>query len=130
MYALGKHVIADFQNCTTEQLGDLAFIENVMLAAAKQMKVTVIEHFFKQFEPHGISGAIIIAESHLTIHTWPEYGYAAVDIFTCGDSFDPSEGVTYLAEKLACKNPTILEIKRGLLGFGDQKLFSKPPIVK
>ena len=65
---------------------------------------------------------VVIAESHLTIHTWPEYGFAAVDIFTCGDLLKPEVAASYLVEKFQSKNPSIVEIKRGLLSKGDVKL--------
>ncbi|HXC62081.1 MAG TPA: adenosylmethionine decarboxylase, partial [Nitrospiria bacterium] len=81
-----------------------------------------IETSFHRFSPFGISGVVVIAESHLTIHTWPEYGYAAVDIFTCGDLLQPNIAAAYLIEKFQSKNPSIFEMKRGLLARGDVKL--------
>ena len=63
------------------------------------MGATVVSSHFHQFSPYGISGVVIIQESHLTLHTWPEYGYAAVDVFTCGD-IDLDAGVVYLQEAL------------------------------
>jgi S-adenosylmethionine decarboxylase len=62
-----------------------------------------------------VSGVVVIAESHLSIHTWPEYRYAAVDIFTCGDVIRPEFAADYIASRFRCKNPSIVEIKRGLI---------------
>jgi S-adenosylmethionine decarboxylase len=59
---------------------------------------------------------VVIAESHLAIHTWPEYGYAAVDVFTCGDLIKPQVAAKFLIEQFECKNPSIVEMKRGVLG--------------
>ena len=68
-----------------------------------------------QFHPVGVTGIISIAESHLCIHTWPEHGYAAVDIFTCGSEFKPREAATSIISSLQCANPEITEIQRGLV---------------
>ena len=84
-----------------------------MLAAAEQVGATVIDHIFHQFSPQGVTGVVAIAESHLCVHTWPEYGYAAVDIFTCGESFDPSEAARLLIERLHSQDPELREIRRG-----------------
>ena len=70
---------------------------------------------FHQFNPHGVSGVVIITESHLFIHTWPEHGYAAADIFTCGDSVQPEKAAQILVRKLGAKNHSIVEIQRGIL---------------
>ena len=74
----------------------------------------VINSTFHHFSPYGVSGVVVIQESHLAIHTWPEYGYAAADIFSCGTSFRPREAANKLAEALECRNPEIKEINRGL----------------
>ena len=86
--ALGNHIIVEYYNCDTEVLKKHEYIEEIMNLAARDMGATIIESVFHMFNPWGVSGAIIIAESHLTIHTWPEHNYAAVDLFTCGN-LDP-----------------------------------------
>jgi len=70
---------------------------------------------FRYFDPHGISGLVMIAESHLAIHTWPEYGYAAADIFTCGNRVFPWKAVGFLEKELEAKSCETQEIKRGML---------------
>lgn len=81
---LGRHLLLDLYDCPEELLRFPADSEVILLAAAEAMGATVIESRFHAFSPHGVSGMVIIAESHLSIHTWPEHGYAAVDVFSCG----------------------------------------------
>ena len=85
-----------------------------MLEAARHAGATVILDTFHRFKRDGISGVVVIAESHISIHTWPEHRYAAVDVFTCGDSVDPWGVRHYLQEKLQAKNVSSMEIKRRL----------------
>lgn len=86
-----------------------------MVAAAKIAKATIVGSHFHQFSPFGISGVVVIAESHLAIHTWPEHGYAAVDIFTCGETLSPDVAAQYLVEKFQSRQPSLMELKRGLI---------------
>ncbi len=93
-----------------------------MVSAARDAKATIVDVSFHEFNPFGISGVVVIAESHLTIHTWPEYDYAAVDIFTCGDIIKPEVAASYLIREFECKNPSIVEMKRGILSHENVKL--------
>jgi len=113
--ALGKHLLLELKDCDREVLNDLSFLKGLLLAAADEAGAEVLGESFHQFKPHGVSGVVIIAESHLFIHTWPECGYAAVDIFTCGDSVQPGKAAQMLISKLGAKNHSILEIQRGIL---------------
>lgn len=126
MHALGTHLLVELKDCNSKFLNDLKKVEDILVTAAKEAKATIIETRFHKFSPFGISGVVVIAESHLTIHTWPEYGYAAVDIFTCGETLQPSVAAHYIIGKLQSKNPSMVEMKRGLLSIGDQKLPHKP----
>lgn len=121
MYALGNHLLIELWECNPEILKNLEEVKSIMIGAAKEAKATIIDISFREFNPFGISGIVVIAESHLTIHTWPEYNYAAVDIFTCGDAIKPELAVAYLVAQLECKNPSIVEMKRGILGNGKEK---------
>lgn len=94
--------------------------------AAREAKASIIESRFHRFSPFGVSGVVVIAESHLTIHTWPEYAYAAVDIFTCGDTLQPAVAAEYIVEALESRNPSLMELKRGLLSVRGEKLPHKP----
>ncbi|OGW37618.1 MAG: S-adenosylmethionine decarboxylase proenzyme [Nitrospirae bacterium RBG_13_39_12] len=122
MYALGTHLLIELRECNPEVLKSLEKIRNIMVSAAKEARATIIDISFRQFNPFGISGIVVIAESHLTIHTWPEYGYAAVDVFTCGDTIKTEIAASYLIKQLDCKNPSIVEMKRGILSHKNKKL--------
>lgn len=122
MYALGTHLLVELKECNPETLKSLEKIRSTMISAAKEAKATIIDISFRKFNPFGISGIVVIAESHLTIHTWPEYGYAAVDIFTCGDIIKTEKASSYLIKQLECKNPSIVEMKRGILSHENVKL--------
>ncbi len=105
----------ELKNCDKEMLNDLGSIKGTMLTAANEAGATVLGESFHRFNPHGISGVVIIAESHLFIHTWPEYGYAAADIFTCGNSVHPEKAAQILIRKLGTESHSIIEIQRGIL---------------
>ncbi len=115
MNALGKHLLLELKDCDREVLNDLGFLKGILLTAASEAGATVLGESFHQFSPQGVSGAVIIAESHLFIHTWPECGYAAVDIFTCGDTVQPEKAAQKLIRELGAKSHSILEIQRGIL---------------
>ncbi|KLU14406.1 MULTISPECIES: adenosylmethionine decarboxylase [Xenorhabdus] len=82
---LGTHIIIDMKDCDEEVLKSVSAIEKIMLDIAQQCELNVVTHNFHQFQPWGVSGALILAESHFTIHTWPEYQYAALDLFVCNE---------------------------------------------
>ena len=115
MDALGRHVLLELRGCNAAKLDDLPFLRDTMLHAAEETGATIIGEIFHQFSPQGVTGVVAIAESHLCIHTWPEHGYAAVDIFTCGANFDPSEAAKLIAAKLESRDPEITEVIRGNL---------------
>jgi S-adenosylmethionine decarboxylase len=102
LYALGTHLLIELRDCNPEILKSLEKVRKILVSAAKEAKATIINNSFHEFNPFGISGVVVIAESHLTIHTWPEYGYAAVDIFTCGEIIQPNVSHT-LSKNLTAK---------------------------
>ena len=114
--------MVELRDCDPEILKDLGRVKEAMVSAAKEAKATIVDVSFHEFNPFGISGMVVIAESHLSIHTWPEYGYAAVDIFTCGDVIKPEVAAHYLIRKFESKTPSIVEMKRGILSFDNEKL--------
>jgi len=105
----------ELKGCNKEVLNDVGFLRGALLAAAGEAGAIVLGESFHQFNPQGVSGVVIIAESHLCIHTWPEYGYAAADIFTCGNSVQPEKAAEILVGKLGSKNHSIIEVQRGIL---------------
>ena len=115
MDALGRHLLLELKDCNREVLNDLDFIKDCLRDTAEKIGATVVNECYYQFTPHGISGVVIIAESHLCIHTWPEHNYAAVDIFTCGDSIKPEHAVKPLVERLGARDSSFIELRRGIL---------------
>jgi len=103
----------ELYGCNTDILNDKEKIERIMIEAAKRAGATIVQKVFHLFNPHGISGVVVIAESHLAIHTWPEYGYAAVDVFTCGSKVDPWKAYEYIKRELEAEHSSIMEMYRG-----------------
>jgi S-adenosylmethionine decarboxylase len=110
---LGRHILAEFYNCNVEVLKDTEAIENYMVEAATKANATVVKSVFHTFNPYGVSGVVVIQESHLAIHTWPEYGYAAIDLFTCGEEINPWIAFDYLKNKLKAEKTETMELDRG-----------------
>lgn len=113
MRSLGNQIVAEFYGCDSELLNDVTFVEKAMVTAADLAGAHIVTQTFHHFSPHGVSGAVIIAESHLAIHTWPEYGYAAVDLFTCGDTVIAENALNHLRDSLKAAQISTMEIHRG-----------------
>ena len=114
MKATGRHLLVEYHNCNRSILNDLRKIRRLMTEAAKLAGATVVGEVFHPFSPQGVSGVVVIEESHLSIHTWPEHGYAAVDFFTCGECI-PERAHEALRKGLEASDSEIMMIKRGLL---------------
>lgn len=112
---LGRHILVECFECNKEVLTSVEIIEKIMIKSALECGATVVEKCFHKFNPFGVSGVVIISESHFAIHTWPELGYAAVDLFTCGENCNPMLAYNYLKNALDAKNTTYSELKRGIL---------------
>jgi len=121
--ALGRHVLVEMYDCNVTKLNDFELIARMMKDAAVHAGATIVGDVFHKFSPHGVSGAVVIAESHLSIHTWPEHNFAALDLFTCGESVDPWKAFNYIQEILEAKNVQTQEIMRGLF---DHQVEHKP----
>lgn len=113
MHTLGIQILAEYYECSAELLSDVSFVENMLLQAAEEMQATVITSAFHHFSPMGVSGVVVIQESHIAIHTWPEYQYAAIDIFTCGTELQPIKAYKYLLKALKASNGSMMELLRG-----------------
>jgi len=111
--AVGRQVILDLHKCSTQHFDDIAWVRTTLTEAAKRAHATIIDVLFHKFSPYGISGVVVIAESHLAIHTWPEKGYAAIDIFTCGPTLTLHKAVAYLIDAFQSGNPKLSEVSRG-----------------
>jgi len=116
MHCLGTHLLLELSGCDPRLLDSTEEVRTALLRAATRAKATVLGNSFHHFSPQGVSGVVVIAESHLSIHTWPEYGYAAVDVFTCGDQAMPHRAAEYLIEALAPTRHELRELPRGLPG--------------
>ena len=97
MESLGRHIIVEFYDCDAEKINHVAGIEKLMMKAAELAGATIINSTFHHFSPFGVSGVIVIEESHLAIHTWPEYQFASIDLFTCGELVDPWVAFDFLS---------------------------------
>ncbi len=115
MSSLGRHILVEFLGCNPDIMNNVSRIESSMVDAAEDSGATVINSTFHHFSPYGVSGVVVIQESHLAIHTWPEYQYAAVDLFTCGDTVDPWISFDFLKNEFGATNYSALEMQRGSL---------------
>jgi spermidine synthase len=113
MSALGRHIIAELYGCKRDKLNDVSLVETSMLEAADKAGATVINSTFHHFAPFGVSGVVVIQESHFSIHCWPEYRYASVDIYTCGDSVNPWVAYEFLKVSLNAEHGSTMELSRG-----------------
>ncbi len=112
--SLGRHLLAEFYDCASDALNDPGRVERLMNEAARLSGATVVQSVFHMFSPHGVSGVVVVEESHLAVHTWPEYGYAAVDYFSCGD-VDCDAAVRYLSNHLLPGRVETKEVPRGVI---------------
>lgn len=114
--ALGRQMTVEFYNCSAEILADVRKMEKVFLDAAEVSGAHVVNSNFHSFEPQGVSGVLVISESHFAVHAWPEHDYAAVDLFTCGDGVDFDLALHALAKGMKSENWIISSlVNRGIL---------------
>lgn len=112
MDTLGRHLIGEFYGCDHALLNDVDAIRRTIQATAEAVGATILHVQAHRFAPQGVTATVIIAESHLSIHTWPEHGYAAADIFTCG-TLDPVPGFRRLQQELGAQSTRVQVIVRG-----------------
>ncbi|KAB2659896.1 MAG: adenosylmethionine decarboxylase [Verrucomicrobia bacterium] len=113
MKTLGYHTLIELCGCDPERLKRVRDVRRWMLEAARLANGTVVRAVFHGFSPWGVSGVVVIAESHLTIHTWPEHGYAAVDVFSCSARLKQAAVREYLRAALGARRVTSLRLRRG-----------------
>jgi S-adenosylmethionine decarboxylase len=111
---VGHHYIVEGSGCNDEVISRVEQVEQIMVRAAEVANVQVWAISFHRFRPTGVSGVVVISESHLSVHTWPEVGYVALDIFTCGDSAKPEAAVQHALKAFGATNMHITEVTRGL----------------
>lgn len=114
MHHLGTHILIELYDCSAQLLNDAKQVERFLVQAAKEAGATIVSSHSNLFNPHGVSAVVIIAESHVTVHTWPEHRYAAVDVFTCGDKVKPWKVQAFLEKAFGASRCSAMEIRRGL----------------
>ncbi len=109
---VGKHCILELYDCDSSKLDDEAFLRTTITTAAKRAGATLLNLITHRFEPQGVTGLALLAESHISIHTWPESGYAAVDVFTCGDHTMPEKACAVLRDELRAGRHQLRSFRR------------------
>lgn len=128
MNALGRHLLLELFDCDPDAITNLEAVKSALVEAAKRAQATIVDVVFHEFNPFGISGVVVIAESHLSIHTWPEYRYAAVDIFSCGDVLNPEVAANYLVEQFAAERTSVVDVQRGMFLNASAPIVNKAPV--
>jgi len=115
MKSLGQQLIVELYGCDRTLLDDPSRLEQILTEAIDRSGGTIIRPCFHQFSPHGVTGVVVIAESHVSIHTWPEFGYCALDVFTCGTLVNTDQIFEYVRSELQAQETSVMEVKRGTL---------------
>jgi len=115
MKALGRHLLIDLYDCDERLLDDREYIETQLHAAAEAAGARVLGAVFHRFSPHGVTGVLVVQESHLAVHTWPERRYAAIDLFTCGSDIDPWLAYKSLKRAFGAGRDNAVGVGRGLM---------------
>ncbi|MFH1418441.1 MAG: adenosylmethionine decarboxylase [Planctomycetota bacterium] len=119
MEATGTHCILELYDCPSHLLDDEAFVTRTLREAVNQGMATLLGEVSHKFHPQGVTALALIAESHVAIHTWPECGYVAVDVFTCGDRASAEKACGYMVEAFQAGRHTMRKLARGLEVDGD-----------
>lgn len=109
----GRHILAELDGCDPDLLADADGMRGLMEQAARVAELSVLAAHVVQFQESGVSGVLILAESHFSIHTWPEHGYAAVDVYTCGPHGRPELAIAHLSEHIGARRIGQAEFLRG-----------------
>lgn len=113
MDALGRHIIIDMWGCCKDIIGDVDLVRNILTHAAMTAKANLVDIVCHQFSPYGVTGVAILAESHISVHTWPEHEYAAADIFLCGKIINLQEAVLFISKAFMARKTSTLQLERG-----------------
>ena len=129
MKNLGRQWMIELHECDPEPLKRAPSVETAMVEAARRCRATIVSVSFHEFSPFGVSGMVVIAESHLAIHTWPEFRYAAVDVFTCGETLHPGPAAEHLARAFGARVRSVYEFPRGRFDAGGRPV-TAPPLLR
>lgn len=113
MDTLGKHIILEMWGCSKNVIDSIDQVKDALTKAAEVAKANLVNVVCHRFSPYGITGVAVLAESHISVHTWPEYEYAAVDIFICGSVVNSQDAASYITQAFHAKDISLLELKRG-----------------
>jgi S-adenosylmethionine decarboxylase len=115
MQRIGRHLILELWGCDAERINSIEVIKQAMTETIEACGATLLDLRVYPFTPIGVTGVAILSESHMMIHTWPEYGYAAVDVFTCGHHTDPNAAVPVLRKHFSPERVQVMEMNRGII---------------
>ena len=115
MKSLGQQLIVELYGCDRTLLDDPSRLERILTEAISRAGCTIIKPCFHHFSPHGVTGVVVIAESHVAVHTWPEFGYCALDVFTCGTQVKTDQIFEFVRLALQAQESSVMEVKRGTL---------------
>ena len=110
---LGKHAILDLSGCSPEIIGNNALVQEILCSTAQIAKITIVGDLERHFEPNGYTAILLLEESHLSIHTWPEYNYVSVDLYSCNLNTDFEAVKNFLVEQMKAEKVTYTLIDRG-----------------
>lgn len=112
--SIGHHYIVEASECDPKIISSVEKVQQILVKTAEIAQAKVWSISINRFPPNGVSGVIVISESHISIHTWPEFGYGALDFYTCGSEVDPEKAVIYAVEAFGASTSHITEITRGI----------------
>ncbi len=116
--AVGYNLFADMYNCDAQLLDDIRYLRRLLKESAEAGNMHVVKVLFHRYSPQGITGLVIVKESHIALHTWPEYAFASIDIFLCGDNSDPYKTLKYIENGLRPSTVITKSIERGVIHEG------------
>ncbi len=113
MKSVGRHLVLELWGC--HNLNSTHTVERALLDIVESLKLSLLSMEVHPFSPVGVTGVAIVSESHVVIHTWPELGYAAVDVFTCGEQRNPEDAVPVLRQHFSPQRIQVMEMTRGVI---------------
>src|SRR5437899_11427446 len=123
-----RQLLLELIDCDSQSINNLEAVKSSLIEAAKRAQATIVDVVFHEFNPFGISGVVVIAESHLSIHTWPEYRYATVDVFSCGEVLQPELAVNSLVDQFGAQRASGVEMQRGVFVNAAAPVANKAPV--
>lgn len=120
----------DLYDCPVALLDDAEFVKQALIDASEHSLTTLLKHVSHRFHPHGVTALGLLAESHISIHTWPEHGYVGADVFTCGDRADPVRACHFLVRIFKADRYSLRQLPRGALASVEAQPITEAPVVE